>query len=424
MVEVWLPYGNTEVCLRVPTRNLLETIEPKEGEAVEDSSVEVQKAILNPISSERLSSLAKPGKTISIVVKNFDESDMELNKMILANIINELTEAGVKKDDINIIVAYDPLSPLRSSLATLSNSDFFGKMKIIQHNPQHGDHVEIGKTSFGTKLILNRTFVESDIKITVGFVEPHIYAGYSGCKDAIIPGISNVITIRKNQILAFHPKARSGVIYGNPVHEDMVEAESLAGVDFSVNVVRNCKRKVYKVFAGDPQKSFISGVRTLDGLCKAKVGQKADIVFSSPGGHPYDDDLRKSIARVIDALEFLKKNGVLVLVAECSRGYGDEEFFFIAKNFKNPDFLIKKLKKKFTFSGYLLYRFLQAKKDAKISMVTILPDYYIVNIFNIKTYRTVNEALRYAFGEMGRNAKLTIIPRASFTVPSISEKNS
>ncbi|MFQ6095749.1 MAG: nickel-dependent lactate racemase, partial [Candidatus Bathyarchaeia archaeon] len=367
--------------------------------------------------TERLSEIAEPGKKISIVISCGEDSGLAV--LILRSILKELRKTEVENKDVRIIRGYDPLRAY-SNIDSLRSDEAFKGVELITHNPEAEDKVHIGETSSRTKVYLNRMFTESDVKILAGILEPHPYAGYSGGRDGVLPGVSSIDTIQHNLSMVIDPRARSGLIKGNPVHEDMVEATHLARVDFTLNVVRNSNQEVVKAFAGDPDEAFMRGVEFADEIYKVPVEKRADAVFVSPGGFPYDVDLYESCKGINNALEAVKKNGVTVLVAECSKGYGNADFHKWIVELKDLKRMERQLKREFTAGGYVAYSLMRVLERTEVILVSALPDYYVLEVLNLKTAKTVNEALRYVLDSTKRNAKVLTIPQGSLTIPVVS----
>ena len=178
--------------------------------------------------------------------------------------------------------------------------------------------VYVGSTQkYGSKVFLNRVFAEADVRILTGDVCLHYYAGYGGGRKSVLPGVSGEETIKHNHAMLLDANAKTGVLDGNPVHEDMIEAAKLAKVDFILNVVTNKKGEVVKAFAGDLEQAFSEGVKMVDEMYRITVDRRADIVVVSPGGHPADVNLFQAYKGLDNALEATKRSGVIVLAAEC-----------------------------------------------------------------------------------------------------------
>ena len=421
MVDVWLPYGKTEVCARIPAKNFLGKIEPKEKPGVDDAVVEIKRALQEPIGTKRISEIAKPGDKVAIVVDDFTRPAP--SHLMVPPILEELNNAGVKNEDITIIFACGTHRPVTDEEARrLLGEEIVRKIKYVSHNCSAKDHVYVGTTkTHGTKVYLNRIFVEADVKILTGDVGLHYYAGYGGGRKSILPGISSCETIQHNHAMLLHKNAHTGILEGNPIHEDMMEAAELAKIDFILNVVLNSKGEIVRAFAGDWRKAFYEGVKLVDEMYKVPVERKADIVVVSCGGHPFDIDLYQAYKAVDGALEVVKRGGVIVWVAECSEGYGNQVFYEWMKKYGTVKEVERAIKRKFKLGGHKAYYLLKALEKAKIILVSVMPDYYAMDIFKLRTSRSVNEAIDEAFRIAGKNAKVWAIPYGNITQPILKE---
>jgi len=418
MVEIWLPYGKTEVCARVPTRNFLGTIEPKETLGSADPKAEIERALKEPIGTRRLSEIAKSGDKVAIVVD--DATRATPTYLMLPPILSELNSAGVKDADITVIFGRGTHRAVeQTEMKALVGEEALKRVKAINHKPESEDQVYLGKTSFGTKVYVNKIFAEANVKILTGDVDLHYYAGYGGGRKSVLPGVSSVRTIQKNHAMLLHPKSRTGVLEGNPVHEDMVEAAKLSKVDFILNVVTNAKREVVKAFAGDLEQAFYEGVKLVDEMYKVPVERRAEILVASSGGHPNDIDFYHAYMAIDSGLNMVKKGGVIVLVAECPEGHGHEVFHEWMTKFKELKDMEKELKKRFILGGHKAYYLKRALQKAHIILISVMPDYYAVNTLNLRTARAVNDALRDAFDIAGKNAKVWVMPHGNATLPVV-----
>jgi nickel-dependent lactate racemase len=419
MVDVWLPYGKTEICARIPTRNYLGSIEPKEKPAAADTKAEVERAIKNPIGTKPLAEIARKGGRVAIVVDDHTRSTQSY--LMVTPILNELNTVGIKDEDITVIFACGTHRAVKpEEMKKLVGEEVVNRVKLISHDYKAKDVVYLGKTkTYGTEVYINRTFAEADIKILTGDVGLHYYAGYGGGRKSILPGISGAETIQRNHAMLLDPKARTGNLDGNPVHEDMVEAAKLAKVDFVLNIVTNSKKELVQAFAGDLEQAFNAGVRLVDEMYKVPIEQRADIVVVSSGGHPHDINLFQAYKGIDNALNAAKRGGVIVLAAECPEGHGNEVFYEWTMKFKNLKDMEKEIKHHFVLGGHKSYYLLKALQRVQIILVSVMPDYEAINVFNLKTARAVNDALRDAFEIAGQNAKVWTMSNGNITLPIV-----
>ncbi len=414
MVDIWLPYGKTEVCVRVQAKNLLGSIEPACKPGAPDVKVEIERSLMEPIGSRRLMEIVKSGDKVAITV---DNRVSMYNHILISSILKELSETGIKNENITVIMAGNT-DDWRDSTSSLG--DIAGHVKVVSHNIGAHNLVYLGNTSkHGTKVYVNRLFAEADIKILVGDISLHSFAGYRGGRYAVLPGIAGEETIKNNHAMLIHPNARIGMLGGNPVHEDMTEAARLAKVDFILNIVTDVRGNIVKSFSGDLEKAFYNGVKLMDEMCRVPVDRKADIVVVSPGGYPYDLNLYWALDCLENIIEIVKRGGVVVLVAECMEGYGNQIFYEWMIRFKDLKAVEGAIKRGFVLGGHKAFHLLRALQKVQIILVSAIPDYYAVNVFKLKTARTVNGALNEALKIAGENAKVWVVPYGSFIMPEL-----
>lgn len=429
MVDVLLPYGKSKICVRVPTRNLLGSIEPKEKPGARDPRAEIEGALRSPLDSKRLNKIAKPGNSVAIVID--DATRPVPSYLMVPPLLDELRVAGVKDENITIIFACGTHGPVPYEKAvSLLGEKVVDSIKTVSHDQKAQDLINVGTTEkHKNKVLLNRAYVEADVRVITGDVNFHYMAGYGGGRKSILPGISGEETIEHNHAMLLdarrHMLSRTGSLNGNPVHEDMVEAARLARVDFALNVVMNGGHEIVKAFAGSLDQVFLEGVKLVDEMYRLHVDRCAEIVIVSPGGHPADLNLFQAYKAVDNALAIVKQDGVIILVAELPDGHGNQNFYnwmikfgelkAVAKDFKgNPA-----LRRSFVSGGYKAYMYLMAMQKAQIALVSSMRDYCATTVFKMKTARTVNDALNHAFDIAGKSAKVWIMPFGSITLPEV-----
>jgi nickel-dependent lactate racemase len=419
MVDVWLPYGKTNVCVRIPARNFLSSIEPKEQPAAPDAKAEVERALREPIGSKRLNEIAKAEQRVAIVVD--DASRHAPSSIMILPVLAELNAAGVKDENVTVIFGCGTHRPVKpEEAAKILGEEVLNRVKTESHDCKAQDLVELGKTkTHGNKVFLNRTFAEADLKVLLGDVGFHYYAGYGGGRKSVLPAVSSEETIKHNHALLLNANARTGVLEGNPVHEDMTEAAKLAKVDFILNVVVNSKGEIVQAFAGDLEQAFLEAVKLVDAMYRIVVDRRADIVVVSPGGYPADQNLYQAYKAVDNALEVVKRGGVIVVVAECPEGHGNQVFYDWMSRYGELKAVEREIRRDFVLGGHKAYYLLRALQNHPIILVSSLPDYYASNVFRLKTARAVNDALNEAFNIAGRNARVFAIPYGNHTLPEV-----
>ncbi len=417
MVDVWLPYGKTDVCVRIPARNLLGTIEPKDQRGAADPKAEVERALKEPIGSKQLCEIAKPESKVAIVVD--DATRKAPSERMLVPVLAELNAAGVKDENVSVIFGCGTHRAVKPEEATeLIGEEALKRVRSLSHCCTGQDLVYVGTTkTHGNKIYVNRTFAEADVKVLLGDINLHYYAGYGGGRKSVLPAICGGETIQNNHSLLLNANARTGNLEDNPVHIDMTEAARLAKVDFIVNVVENKKGEIVKAFAGDLEAAFLEGVKLVDEMFRVNIDRRADIIVVSAGGYPDDMNLYQAYKGIDNALEAVKRGGVIILVAECPEGHGNQVFYDWMTRLGDLKNVEREVKRNFVMGGHKAYYLLKALQNHQIILVSSMPDYYATSIFKLKTARAVNDALNEALKIAGSASRVWAMPQGNHTLP-------
>lgn len=414
MVDVWLPYGKTDVCVRVPARNLLGSIQPAEKPGAADPKAEIERALQEPIGTKRLCEIAKPESKVAIVVD--DATRKAPSEIMLLPVLAELNAAGVSDENVTVIFGCGTHRAVKDEEArALLGEEALKRVKTVSHDCKAQELVHVGNTKSGNKIYLNRVFAEADVKVLLGDVGFHYYAGYGGGRKSVLPAVSGAETVQHNHAMMLNANAKTGVLEGNPVHQDMTEAARLAKVDFIVNIVENSKGQIVKAFAGDLEAAFMEAVKLVDEMYRVNVDRRADIVVVSAGGDPSDVNLYQAYKALDNTLDVVKRGGVIVLVAECPEGHGNQVFYDWMTRLSDLKATEKEIKRNFAMGGHKAYYLLKALQNHPVILVSSMPDYYASNVFRLKTARAVNDALTEAFKIAGSASRVWTMPQGTYT---------
>lgn len=416
MVDVWLPYGKTDICVRVPARNLLGTIEPKERQAVADEKAEIDRALAEPIGAKRLAEIVKTESKVAIVVD--DSTRKTPSEVMLLSVLTELNSAGVKDENVTVIFGCGTHRAVKPDEAEeLIGKEAIKRLKFVSHCCTDPELVYVGTTkTHGNKVYINRIFAEADVRVLLGDVNYHYYAGYGGGRKSVLPAVSGEITIKQNHALMVSFNAKAGNLQDNPVHIDMTEAARLAKVDFILNIVENKEGKIVRAFAGDLEAAFLEAVKLVDEMYRVYVDRRAEIVVVSSGGHPADINLYQACKGLDNALDVVKRGGVIILVAECLEGHGNQVFYDWMSRLGDQKTVEKEIKRNFLIGGHKAYYLLKALQNHPLILVSTLPDFYATSIFKFKTARAINDALNEAFKLTGSASRVWAIPVGNYTL--------
>lgn len=208
--------------------------------------------------------------------------------------------------------------------------DVVARYRIVDHDSRDPSQLAAleRRTSSGTQVWLNRLYLEADLRVLTGLVEPHFMAGYSGGRKAICPGLADLRTIQKFHGPGFleNPRATSGILEGNPCHREACEVAQAAGAEFTINVALDLQRRLVSVFAGTLDAAFQAAVDKVDSYCRARLSEPADIVVTSGGGYPLDKTFYQTVKGMVGALPAVRPGGVILIASACSEGIGNREY--------------------------------------------------------------------------------------------------
>ncbi len=417
-----LPYGRKNLEVNVPDENLLGILKPKELDVVEDPDAVIREALQNPIKTRKLREIAREGDSVAIAVD--DHTRPCPTDRILPPVLDELYTAGVRDRDITIIFATGSHRSVTDEEAgRLLGREVASKIKYVSNDCKGKDFTFIGSTTKGTRVYLKNIFHEADVKILTGDVEIHYFAGYGGGRKSVLPGIVSYETIQDNyKRNFFHPNSKPGKLDGNPMYENMNEAAELAEVDFTINIVQT-EEGIVGAYAGHFDDVLRKGASLVDKAYRVTAKERADIVVTAANGAPHDIDLYQAYKALHLALNVVKENGTVILVAECREGVGNgigaSNYESWMKKYKTKEEVEKELNKEFNIGGHKAYYQLKAMEKANIILVTDMPREEVENTYRLNYSVSPDEALKQAFESAGKDASVYVIPHGLTTLSSI-----
>ncbi|MFW5986482.1 MAG: nickel-dependent lactate racemase, partial [Halanaerobiales bacterium] len=314
-MQVKLPYGREKLTVTVDDDKLQDILVSRtDGYDAELSQEElVKEALANPEDSPRLSELAAGKNRITIITS--DHTRPVPSKITMPLLLKEIRR-GHPQAEITILIATGFHRPTTDSeLREKFGDNIVDEEEIVVHDSRNTDSLTyVGTLPSGGELVLNEMVLNSDLLIAEGFIEPHFFAGYSGGRKSILPGIASKTTVLANHCAEFidHPQARTGILEGNPLHKDMLYAAEKAGLDFIVNVVINSDKEIIKAVAGHYESAHLQGCNFLAGLAAVEKAP-ADIVITTNGGYPLDQNIYQSVKGMTAAEATCKEGGVIII---------------------------------------------------------------------------------------------------------------
>ncbi len=414
MSTIRIPYGRTYLEAVIPAMNLIGIFDSRIPDAGVNQGENVAVALDSPIDSLCLEVLAIGRK--SAVVISSDHTRPVPSRIIMPQILERLRR-GSPDIDITILVATGfHRATTRQELIEKYGDKIVAEEKIVVHDSRdHSSLISLGRLPSGGELILNRLAIECDLLVAEGFIEPHFFAGFSGGRKSILPGIAAAETVLANHCSEFiqSPLARTGNLDNNPIHRDMLFAAGKAGLAFIVNVVLDHNKRIIKAFAGHAVKAHETGCRFLESLCKVTVPE-VDIVVTGNGGYPLDQNVYQAVKGMTAGESVCRKGGVIVMVASCSDGHGGEGFYENMANAACPMQILKRVagvamedtvpdQWEFQILARILAR-------NKVIMVTAECDPGVIRAMHMEHAFTLEQAMRRAFELAGSAARVAVIP--------------
>jgi nickel-dependent lactate racemase len=318
-VKLKLDYGSDGLTVDVPSERTT-VIEPIPVPEVADASATLRQAIASPLGRRPLRELVRRGQKIGISV--CDITRAQPRQLMLEALFAEMPE--VRHDDVTIFIATG--THRRNSgpeIEKMIGAEFARTCRVVCHDARDdASLVDVGRTSTGVRVLLNRGWVESDFKITTGFVEPHFFAGFSGGPKMVAPGLAGLETVMTLHDAAriAHPRSTFGIIEGNPIHEDIREISRMTGVDFAVDVTLNRDQKITAAFAGDLFQEHAAACNSAREKVMRAVDTPFDVVLTTNSGYPLDQNLYQAVKGMSAAVKIVKEGGTIICAAECRDG--------------------------------------------------------------------------------------------------------
>ncbi|HHY81183.1 MAG TPA: nickel-dependent lactate racemase [Clostridiales bacterium] len=414
-MKLTFPYGRETRSIEIPDNRIKGVLVSKLHHYKVDKTQEelVEEALANPIGSPPLCELAKGKKKVVLIAS--DHTRPVPSKVIVPPMLREIRK-GNPDADITILIATGcHRSMSHEEIVSKFGEEIANREKIVVHDCDNSPMVKIGILPSGGECIINRMAVEADLLVAEGFIEPHFFAGFSGGRKSVLPGIASRITVLANHCSEFiaHPASRTGILEDNPIHKDMVWAARTAKLAFIVNVIINEKKEAIHAVAGDFEAAHMAGCEFLSSLCKVDA-KPADIVISTNGGYPLDQNIYQAVKGMTAAEATVKKGGVIIMLAKSNDGHGGESFYRQMADEpdinKTLDLFLSRKRNETEADQWQTQIFIRILQKAKVIYVSDAPDDVVRDLHMIPAH-SLEEAMEKAEAIVGsKEASVTAIP--------------
>ena len=365
----------------------------------EKSQVElVRDALAAPVGSPPLHLLAQGKENIVVIAS--DHTRPVPSKIIMPQMLAEIRK-GNPGANITILVATGcHRVTTQDELRNKFGSEIYDCETIVVHDCDNSPLVSLGTLPSGGNLVLNELAIKAELLVSEGFIEPHFFAGFSGGRKSVMPGVASRETVLYNHNAGFisNPYARTGVTENNPIHIDTLFAAKEAHLSFICNVVINTNKEVIYAVAGDCDLAHKKGCDFLRSKCGV-VGLNADIVITTNGGYPLDQNIYQAVKGMTAAEASVREGGVIIMLAESGDGHGGDEFFKTFAEEKNLDRMMETFlatpKEKTRIDQWESQILARILKHVRVVYISSLPDDLIKEMHMIPA-KTIEEAVKTA----------------------------
>jgi nickel-dependent lactate racemase len=419
-MHIKLPYGADAQILEMPSGMDVEILESGAHTAHTSNTKApcdeiVLAAMRSPIASPALCELARGKRTAAVICS--DHTRPVPSRNIIPHILREL-RLGNPEIKITLLIATGcHRAPTQAELCDKFGEEIARRETFAIHDCTDTANMrKIGTLPSGAPLTINRIAHETDLLLAEGFIEPHFFAGFSGGRKSVLPGICGRETVLGNHCASFidHPNARTGVLEGNPIQKDMAAAVGLAKFAYIVNVIIDAQKRVVAAFAGDAHAAHAAGCNHLLGMCRVTPSRPGDIVITSNGGSPLDQNIYQAVKGMTAAQSAAAKNAMIIICAHCGDGTGGDDFYHMMRDCESPQNLlqtISRVAQKDTapdqWQAQILARVLSCHE---VILVCEPGAAKFAEKMKMRTAKNLEEAFAHALEIKGGGAKITVIP--------------
>jgi len=409
-----LPYGRSTIRLEIPATSCeILSSRIKELNSEREGKEIVGDAMRNPIGGLVLKEISKGKRKATIIIS--DHTRPVPSKDILPHMLAEMRQGNPNMEITLLVATGSHRGTTLSELEEKLGKDIVLTEQIVVHDWILSECIDMGTLPSGAKLYVNKIAVETDLLVAEGFIEPHFFAGYSGGRKSVLPGVCSEKTVLENHCSAFidSPYARTGILDMNPIHEDMIDAVRRVNLVYIVNVIIDKNKKTVAAFAGDGIAAHLAGCKYVERYCVVNA-KPADIVISTNGGYPMDQNMYQCVKGMTAAEATAKEGAIIIMCVAMEDGAGGDNFYKALKECESPEVLYKKVQEipqDETRQDQWEYQIL-ARILMKHEVIVVSEEKNRKMILDMKMSfaHDIHSAIEMAQARKGKNANISIIP--------------
>jgi nickel-dependent lactate racemase len=421
-MRVSLAYDRATLPVDLPDDRHVDILEKRPVPAIADPHAALRNALQTPIAAAPLTEMAR-GRRDAVIVLS-DRTRPVPNAEIVPPILDALFDAGLPREAVALQIATGLHRPNRpDELREMLGSEIARNFEIVQHDARDLDaHVDLGRTEEGVPIWIDRFYLQRDLRILTGLIEPHLMAGYSGGRKAVCPGLAAVPTMKVAhgpELLEGH--VGPGIVEGNPLHAALVEVLRRAGADFLVNVALDRERRIAGVFCGDPERAHEAGMGFVADECSVEIEAPADLVVVSGGGDPLDATFYQAIKGIAHASGIVKPGGFILLCAALSEGVGSPSFEELLRECGSPSGFERRVRDEdfFAIDQWMVQHLCQAHRRARVLLYSDgLPSLGDRDLL-VERVDAPETGVARALATCGADARIAVLPQGPYLIATV-----
>ncbi len=423
METMTLKYGGESVSCRLPGATMLTAKalpEPEEAESM------IRTALAEPIGSAPLAEIVRPGENVVIVTSDITRySGSEVYLPILAA---ELNRIGVADQDISIVIALGIHRKQTEAERRKILGPLYGRVAVYDHECDDPEQlVELGVTDSGIPVEVFRRVVEADRVIVTGTIGYHYFAGFGGGRKGLVPGVAGRATCMASHFAVFnppeiggkHPQAVTGVLDGNPVHRNLLQAAKLVRPDFLLNTVLSPQKRILGVFCGELEQAHRAGCNMVDELFQVRLDEAADLAVISCGGYPKDINFIQAQKALDYGCRAVKEGGTIILLAACRDGFGHATFFDWFR-YQDLDEFERALRENYQINGQTAHAVLSKARRFNVILISEFTRAQ-TETMGMKKAADLQAALNSVLPRLDPGARVVVIPDGGMVLPTVDK---
>jgi nickel-dependent lactate racemase len=414
-----LPYGQSILEIVISEELTIDLYLPADMNKNTDYSLDINSAIRNPIIKFEFPSFIDRNTTVAITIN--DKTRPVPNNHLFPPLLNRLLELGIKKENVLIIIATGTHIPMPEyEFEMLLSSETIKEFKVISHNCDDDSNLTFkGTTSRGTPVFVNSLYDKADLKIVVGDIEPHHFAGFSGGHKSASIGVTGRKTINHNHALLQDAKSCVGLFEDNPLRQDIEEIGQLIGVDLALNAILNEKKEILNVFFGHPKEVILAGIKVIKETGLTLIDETYDLVIASAGGYPKDINLYQAQKALTHASLFCKDGGTVLLAAACNEGVGSQSYVDFMKGVtSHSEARDKLIASGFRVGPHKAFQFALIATRINFQIITDISDSIMKELLLLKV-DNLQASIDKVIGSFSTPPRIAIVPYATATIPQL-----